>query len=103
MEYVDGVDLSQVVKDRGNLPIADAGDYIRQAANGLQQAHERGMVHRDIKPHNLMVTKDGTVKILDFGLASLAPAANASPDTTAPRSDLTAAGAIMGTSRLHFP
>ena len=75
MEYVDGVDLSHTVKDRGALPIAEACDYIRQAAIGLQYAHERGMVHRDIKPHNLMVTADGTVKILDFGLASLAPEA----------------------------
>ena len=90
MEYVDGVDLSQTVKDRGALPVAEACEYIRQAAIGLQHAHERGMVHRDIKPHNLMVTQDGTVKILDFGLASLAPEAlpvsgsqpRASPGTT---------------------
>ncbi len=80
MEYVDGVDLSQTVKDRGALPVAEACDYIRQAAIGLQHAHERGMVHRDIKPHNLMVTADGTVKILDFGLASLAPEAMSDAD-----------------------
>lgn len=103
MEYVDGVDLSQVVKDQGTLPIADACEYIRQAATGLQHAHERGMVHRDIKPHNLMVTADGTIKILDFGLASLAPEANASPDTAAPRSDLTVAGAFMGTPDFISP
>jgi serine/threonine protein kinase len=103
MEYVDGVDLSQTVKDQGALPIADACDYIRQAATGLQHAHERGMVHRDIKPHNLMVTADGTIKILDFGLASLAPEANASPDTAAPRSDLTVVGAIMGTPDFISP
>lgn len=103
MEYVDGVDLSQIVKDRGALPIADACDYIRQAANGLQHAYERGMVHRDIKPHNLMVTKDGTVKILDFGLASLAPAAVSSTDAVAPRSDLTVVGAIMGTPDFISP
>jgi serine/threonine protein kinase len=97
MEYVDGVDLSQTVKDRGALPVAEACDYIRQAAIGLQHAHERGMVHRDIKPHNLMVSQDGTVKILDFGLASLAPEAALDPDSVEARSDLTAAGAIMGT------
>ena len=103
MEYVDGVDLSQLVKDRGPLPVADACDYIRQAATGLQQAHEQGMVHRDIKPHNLMLTADGTVKILDFGLASLAPETMAEADTVSARSDLTAAGAIMGTPDFISP
>ena len=103
MEHVDGVDLSQTVKDRGALPVAETCDYIRQAAIGLQHAHERGMVHRDIKPHNLMVTTDGTVKILDFGLASLAPEANPASDAVAARSDLTAAGAIMGTPDFISP
>lgn len=103
MEYVDGVDLSQTVKDRGALPVAEACDYIRQAAIGLQHAHERGMVHRDIKPHNLMVTQDGTVKILDFGLASLAPEAVMDPNMVEARSDLTAAGAIMGTPDFISP
>ena len=103
MEFVDGVDLSQMVKDRGALPVAEACDYIRQAAIGLQHAHERGMVHRDIKPHNLMVTADGTVKILDFGLASLAPEAIADADTVEARGDLTAAGAIMGTPDFISP
>lgn len=103
MEYVDGVDLSQTVKDQGALPIADACNYIRQAATGLQHAHERGMVHRDIKPHNLMVTEDGTIKILDFGLASLAPETISSPDAVAPQSDLTVVGAIMGTPDFISP
>ena len=103
MEYVDGVDLSQTVKDRGALPVAEACDYIRQTAIGLQHAHERGMVHRDIKPHNLMVTKDGTVKILDFGLASLAPESLSDADTGEARGDLTSAGAIMGTPDFISP
>ena len=103
MEFVDGVNLSQIVKDRGALPEADACDYIRQAAIGLQHAHECGMVLRDIKPHNLMVTKDGTVKILDFGLASLTPEAVLNPDTVEARGDLTAAGAIMGTPDFISP
>ena len=103
MEYVDGVDLSRTVKERGALPVAEACDYIRQAAIGLQHAHERGMVHRDIKPHNLMVTPDGTVKILDFGLASLAPEAVLDADTVEARGDLTAAGAIMGTPDFISP
>lgn len=103
MEYVDGVDLSQTVKVRGALPVAEACDYIRQAAIGLQHAHTCGMVHRDIKPHNLMVTKEGTVKILDFGLASLAPDAVLDPEAVGARSDLTAAGAIMGTPDFISP
>jgi serine/threonine protein kinase len=103
MEYVDGVDLSRTVKDRGALPVAEACDYVRQAAVGLQYAHERGMVHRDIKPHNLMVTVDGTVKILDFGLASLARERIADADTVEIRGDLTAVGAIMGTPDFISP
>lgn len=103
MEYVDGVDLSQVVRDRGALSIHQACDYIRQAALGLQHAHERGMVHRDIKPHNLMVTADGMVKILDFGIASLAPETSAEADATSTRGDLTTAGGIMGTPDFISP
>jgi serine/threonine protein kinase len=103
MEYVDGVDLSQIVKDQGALPIAKACDYIRQAATGLQHAHERGMVHRDIKPHNLMVTTDGITKILDFGLASLTPDTVSTADAVDDRSDLTVAGVIMGTPDFISP
>ena len=103
MEYVDGVNLSQIVKDQGALAVAEACDYIRQVSIGLQHAHERGMVHRDIKPHNLMVTKDGTVKVLDFGLASLAPETVFGPETNEGCGDLTAAGAIMGTPDFISP
>ena len=103
MEYVDGVDLSKLVRERGALSIPEACDYIRQVALGLQHAHERGMVHRDIKPHNLMVTADGTVQILDFGLASLSPEAAIEDETTASRSDLTAAGSIIGTPDFMSP
>src|SRR5262249_47703655 len=72
MEYVDGEDLARVVQDRGPLPVVNACYYIRQAALGLQHAHEKGMVHRDIKPQNLILAREGRkhlVKILDFGLA----------------------------------
>ena len=72
MEYVDGLELSEVVNQRGPLPVAEAADYIRQAAAGLQHAHEMGMVHRDIKPQNLMLDEAGNIKILDFGLANFA-------------------------------
>jgi formylglycine-generating enzyme required for sulfatase activity/serine/threonine protein kinase len=72
MEYIEGADLSQLVKTRGLLPVAHACSFASQAALGLQHAHERGMVHRDIKPGNLMLTRQGQrgiIKILDFGLA----------------------------------
>ncbi len=69
MEFVDGESLNELVNRQGPLPVADALDYILQAAGALQHAHQQGMVHRDIKPQNLMRTPDGTVKVLDFGLA----------------------------------
>jgi formylglycine-generating enzyme required for sulfatase activity/serine/threonine protein kinase len=72
MEYVDGLDLARLVKSRGPLPVAHACKFTYQAALGLQHAHEKGMVHRDIKPGNLMLSRQGDqplVKVLDFGLA----------------------------------
>jgi serine/threonine protein kinase len=69
MEYIDGATLQQVLHRRGPLAISVACEYIRQAAVGLQHAHEQGLVHRDIKPANLLVDRTGTVKILDLGLA----------------------------------
>src|SRR4051794_40347597 len=60
MEFVEGTTLSQLLKERGPLPVAEACGYARQAALGLQYAHERGLVHRDVKPDNLMLTPDGT-------------------------------------------
>ncbi|MFO0843698.1 MAG: serine/threonine-protein kinase [Gemmataceae bacterium] len=69
MEYVDGDPLDTLLDKGEPPPYSQAVAYVVQAAAGLQHAHEKGMVHRDIKPHNLMVTKDGTVKLLDMGLA----------------------------------
>ena len=74
MEYVEGLDLSRLVKAKGSLPVANACNYIQQAATGLQHAHELGMVHRDIKPSNLMLARQGNraiIKVLDFGLAKV--------------------------------
>jgi serine/threonine protein kinase len=78
MEYVEGTDLDRLVKERGPLPVAEACDVLRQAAQGLQHIHEHGLIHRDIKPSNLMVATDNrgsargpVVKILDLGLARL--------------------------------
>jgi serine/threonine-protein kinase len=69
MEYVEGSDLQSLVKREGPLPYDLAADYIAQAARGLQHAHEAGLIHRDVKPANLLVNKDGKVKLLDLGLA----------------------------------
>lgn len=69
MEYVQGRDLNTIVKNDGPLDYDSAADYIRQAAEGLQHAHDAGLIHRDIKPANLLVDSRGTVKILDMGLA----------------------------------
>ena len=69
MEYVEGETLQQVIDRDGAIPYPTAVDYIAQAAAGLQHAHEKGFVHRDIKPGNLIRDKTGTVKILDMGLA----------------------------------
>ncbi|HUE14203.1 MAG TPA: SUMF1/EgtB/PvdO family nonheme iron enzyme [Planctomycetaceae bacterium] len=74
MEYVEGDDLAKLVRARGPLPIINACYFAYQAAQGLQHAHECGMIHRDIKPGNLILFrqgKKGIVKILDFGLAKV--------------------------------
>jgi serine/threonine protein kinase len=93
MEFVAGIDLAKMVRTHGPLPVAQACEYIRQAALGLQHAFERGLVHRDIKPSNLFVTQDGAcVKILDFGLARLGETEGEASSTT-----LTREGAVMGT------
>ncbi|HTU20434.1 MAG TPA: serine/threonine-protein kinase [Gemmataceae bacterium] len=89
MEYVEGTTLDQVVRSRGPLPVAQACDIARQASLGLQHAHERGMIHRDIKPQNLLLTPAGQVKILDFGLARYCRESSSG--------SLTAPGDILGT------
>jgi WD40 repeat protein/serine/threonine protein kinase len=93
MEYVEGgKDLNRLIKEEGPLPVPQACDYIRQAALGLQHAHERGLVHRDIKPHNLLlVRKKSLIKVLDMGLARF------EADEDSRTSQLTREGAVMGT------
>jgi predicted Ser/Thr protein kinase len=97
MEFVDGQSLADYLRARGPLPIAEACDYVRQAALGLQHANEQGMVHRDIKPHNLMRTPHGQIKVLDFGLA------RCGRETDKARTQLTQQGVLMGTADYMAP
>lgn len=100
MEYVEGESLHAVLQRERRLPVAMACDYIRQAALGLAHAHEQGMVHRDIKPHNLLVTRDSAgrplIKILDLGLARFTSAGET-------EAELTTTGQVMGTPDYMSP
>ncbi len=78
MEYVEGSDLQTLVRKKGPLDYGMAADYIAQAARGLQHAHEKGLIHRDVKPANLFINREGTVKVLDLGLALYADESQAS-------------------------
>ncbi|HEX3654902.1 MAG TPA: SUMF1/EgtB/PvdO family nonheme iron enzyme [Pirellulales bacterium] len=90
MEFVDGKDLSAMVKKDGPFPVGKAVNYILQTARGLEFAHGEGVVHRDIKPANLLLDKKGVVKILDMGLARI-------ESDGAAQTELTGTGTIMGT------
>jgi len=69
MEYVDGVTLKQYIKDSGPLDWQQASEYMIQVCHALTVAHAEGIVHRDIKPQNILITKDGHIKVTDFGIA----------------------------------
>jgi len=85
MELLTGRDFSQLLVHTGPLPPADCAGWIIQVCRGLEAAHRRGVVHRDIKPHNIFLTDAGMVKLLDFGIARTE------------ESELTAAGHLVGT------
>ncbi len=71
MEYIDGITLKEYISSKGVLSDTEALHFVKQILGGLAHAHERGIVHRDIKPHNIILLKDGTIKITDFGIARL--------------------------------
>ncbi len=107
MEQVEGVTLQRLVEEGGPLPVGQACDFIRQAALGLQHAHEQALVHRDIKPSNLMASSARApaapplVKILDLGVARLLPAIGAASGESL--STLTQGGAVIGTADYIAP
>jgi serine/threonine protein kinase len=112
MEYVEGLDLARLVKAKGPLPVANACNYVYQAALGLQHAHEVGLVHRDIKPGNLMLARQGNravIKLLDFGLAKASSEQKVldlrgGPDLPGDgRGTLTGAGEMLGTPDFVAP
>lgn len=123
MEYIDGITLKEYMERKGALSTVEALHFVKQILSGLAHAHERGIVHRDIKPHNIILLKDGTIKITDFGIARLTKfdtqtisdmaigsvhyisPEQASGDRTDARSDIYSAGIIlyeMLTGKLPF-
>ena len=107
MELVEGDDLSQRIA-RGAIPLDEALPIARQIAEALEAAHEQGIIHRDLKPANIKVRADGTVKVLDFGLAkALDPASASSPEAmhspTITSPAMTQAGMILGTAAYMSP
>ena len=122
MELIDGITLKQYMEKRGQLNWRESLHFITQIMKALSHAHSRGIIHRDIKPQNIMVLRDGSVKVADFGIACLANSANtltqealgsvhymspeqARGDRTDARSDIYSAGVVlyeMLTGRLPF-
>jgi len=95
-ELLEGETLRELIR-RGRLPVRKVIDYGVQIARGLAAAHEKGIVHRDLKPENLFVTKDGRLKILDFGLAKLTQSQSSFEHATPKLTEKTEAGVVMGT------
>jgi serine/threonine-protein kinase len=96
MELIEGTPLDKIIRDRGALRPADAVALARQAAEGLQAAHRAGIVHRDVKPSNLIVDGSGHVKLVDFGIARVS-------EGGAQLAQLTGAAALMGTPGYMAP
>ena len=92
MEYVDGHSCAELLRDRGPMPPRDAVEILTQSCRGLDYAHRNGVVHRDVKPGNLMVNTDGVVKLADFGIAKAAE-----------QSDITKVGSVLGTAAYLSP
>jgi serine/threonine protein kinase len=92
MEYLDGPDLKQVIRGRGHLTPAESVDAALQILSALRAAHRRDVIHRDVKPQNVMVAEDGRLKVTDFGIA------RAGAD-----SSMTEVGSVIGTAQYLSP
>jgi serine/threonine protein kinase len=96
MELLDGVTLRAMLRDRGRLSVRTSVELVMQVLAGLQAAHTAGILHRDVKPENVFVCRDGTVKLLDFGVAKAI-------DAWLPDQQITARGMTVGTPRYMSP
>ena len=92
MEFVDGPSCAEILRDRGAIDPREAVDILGQACRGLEYAHRNGVVHRDVKPGNLLLNQDGVVKLADFGIAKAAE-----------QSDITKVGSVIGTAAYLAP
>ena len=105
MEMIEGPTLSERIKE-GPLSLDETSSIMRQVADALEYAHEKGVVHRDLKPGNIKIRPDGLVKVLDFGLAKVSPTTSASddPDNAATLTmGATQAGVVLGTAAYMAP
>jgi eukaryotic-like serine/threonine-protein kinase len=92
MEYVEGQTLAQLLRARGRLPVGEAVEIVSQACEGLEYAHRHSVIHRDVKPGNLLINPDGLVKLADFGIAKAAE-----------DSRITQIGSVLGTAAYLSP
>ena len=92
MEHIDGPSCAELLRERGHLDVDEAVDIIAQACRGLDYAHRNGVVHRDVKPGNLLVAQDATVKLADFGIAKATE-----------QSSITQVGSVLGTAAYLAP
>jgi eukaryotic-like serine/threonine-protein kinase len=107
MEYIEGEELGEILKNRGKLPTQEAAEIMLQVCYGLAAAHGAGVVHRDLKPQNIMIDKQGRAAVMDFGIASsletVALLAQASPASIDGPANLTRIGSLLGTPRYMSP